>query len=361
VPESSIVVRPEPPDSSSYTAASRLQAAGLRPAIDLFVRAAEVVPLPEPPAPVLIADYGAATGHNSLLPVGAAIASFRRRMPLDQALMVMHTDVAGNDFSVLFETLATDPDSYLSMDAATFASAVGRSFYGQILPSDSVRLGWSSWAIQWLSRLPVPVPDHVFPEFSAEPQVVSAAARQAATDWHEFLAFRGRELAPGGRLVVLTIGVDESGEPGMRPLVDAIQAALRELTGAGLISAAELTAMTIPMIGRSAKELASPFSPKGRFEGLSIEHLEINDADDRHWQQFRADGDEAGFGARWAAFLRAAVFAPLIAALAEGSADARAAEFADRLERGIAVRMAAAPQPMKITLARVVLLKGERS
>ena len=74
----------------------------------------------------------------------------------------------------------------------------------------------------------------------------------------------------------------------------------------------------------------------------------------------QVDRDGAGFGSRWAAFLRAAVFAPLIAALAVGPADNRAAEFADRLERGIADRLAAAPQPMKITLARVVLRKGER-
>lgn len=360
MPESSIVVRPESPDSSSYTAASRLQAAGLQPAVELFVRAAELVPLPEPPAPLLIADYGAATAHNALLPIQAAIAAFRRRTPRDQPVLVMHTDRSDNDFCALFETLASDPDSYLSRDAATFASAVGRSFYAQILPSDSIRLGWSSWAIQWLSRLPMPVPDHVVPEFSSDPQVVGAAARQAATDWHEFLAFRGRELAPGGRLMVLTIGVDESGEPGMRPLVDAIYATLRDIAADGLISAAELEAMTIPMVGRSARELASPFSPKGRFEGLSIEHLEISDAEDRHWQQFRADGDETGFGARWAAFLRAAVFAQLIAALADGPADTRVGEFANRLEGGIADRLAAAPQGMKITLARVVLLKGER-
>ena len=62
-----------------YTASSRLQAAGLRPAIKLFEEAAAVVPLPRPPQPIVIADYGASTGHNSLLPVGAAIAVLRKR------------------------------------------------------------------------------------------------------------------------------------------------------------------------------------------------------------------------------------------------------------------------------------------
>ena len=32
--------------------------------------------------------------------------------------------------------------------------------------------------------------------------------------------FRGRELVPEGRLMVLTVGRDELGEIGMRPLID---------------------------------------------------------------------------------------------------------------------------------------------
>ena len=81
-------------DSGSYSASSRLQAAGLQPAIKLFEEAAEVVPLPRPPQPIVIADYGAATGHNSLLPVGAAIAVLRKRTRPEHSVLVAHTDLA---------------------------------------------------------------------------------------------------------------------------------------------------------------------------------------------------------------------------------------------------------------------------
>ena len=112
-------------------------------AIKIFEEAAETVPLPKPPQPIVIADYGASTGHNSLLPIGAAIAVLRKRTRPEHSVLVAHTDVAENDFTVLFRTLADDPDSYLHKDAASFASAVGRSFYTQILPSNSVNLGWT--------------------------------------------------------------------------------------------------------------------------------------------------------------------------------------------------------------------------
>src|SRR6478609_8122150 len=97
VPESSVVVRPEPIDS---------------------------------------ADYGASTGHNSLLPISAALPVLRNRTRPEHSILVVHTDVPDNNFTVMFETLAEDHDTYLSKDAATFASAVGRSFYNQIIPSN---------------------------------------------------------------------------------------------------------------------------------------------------------------------------------------------------------------------------------
>ena len=210
VPESSVVVRPEPIDSETYSVSSRLQAAGLRPAIALFEEAADTVPLPRQPQPIVIADYGASTGHNSLLPISAALPVLRNRTRPEHSVLVVHTDVPDNNFTVMFETLADDPDTYLRKDAATFASAVGRSFYSQIIPSNSVHLGWSSWAIQWLSRVPAAVPDHVHVAYCADEGVRTAYAKQAAHDWHEFVAFRGRELCPGGQLVVLTMALDET-------------------------------------------------------------------------------------------------------------------------------------------------------
>jgi hypothetical protein len=361
VPESSIVVRPEPMDSGSYSASSRLQAAGLLGAIKLFEDAANAVPLPKQPQPIVIADYGASTGHNSLLPICAAITVLRKRTRPEHSILVAHTDVAENDFTVLFQTLDDDPDSYLKKDAASFASAIGRSFYTQILPSNSVNVGWSSWAIQWLGKVPAPVPDHLQVAYSGDETVKAAYAKQAAFDWHEFVAFRGRELCPGGRLVVLTTAVGEDGEFGHRPLFRAMLAELAELIAQGLVTEDEVHRMCIPMVSRRAADFLSPFAPKGRFERLEIEHLEVFDAEDRFWSQYRVDHDAKAFGAQWAAFARASVFPTLASGLDGGRADPRCGEFIDRLEAGVAARMAAEPEEMQIPLAQVVLWKRPKA
>jgi hypothetical protein len=324
----------------------------LAQAIAVFERAAEEVTLPKAPQPIVVADYGAANGHNSLKPLSAAIAVLRRRTRHDHAILVAHTDVPRNDFAALFSTVADDPESYLHSDTATFTSAVGRSFYDQIVPSKTVNLGWTSWAIQWLSRTPCEVHDHVH---------VSRSRDEAALDWHNFVAFRGRELAPEGRLVALTLAADEDDTAGFAPLLDAIVEALGDQARDGLLRSDELRRMTIPTFPRAEKDFRAPFAPKGRFEGLMIEHLEMFNAEDRYWARYRLDHDAEAFGAQWAAFARFALFPSLVSALDGGSHDERAAKFAEQLEAGLAERLASAPEPMRIPQALVVLVKRDTS
>jgi len=113
-------------------------------------------------------------------------------------------------------------------------------------------------------------------------------------------------------------------------------------------------------MARRAADFVAPFAPSGRFERLEIEHLEIFDATDRFWERYRVDSDASTFGARWAGFARASLFPALARALDDGGADQRTAEFFDRLEKGIAERLAASPEPTRIPLAHVVLVKRPR-
>ena len=203
----------------------------------------------------------------------------------------------------------------------------------------------------------MPIPDHVQISYSSDEDARKAYTRQAAEDWHEFVAFRGRELAPGGRLVVLTVGHEPDGGSGFRAAFDAIVTTLPALVDDGHITAGEARRMSIPSVGRDEKAFRAPFAPSGRFEGLSIEHLEMFNAEDRFWSQYQHDSDAAAFGANWAAFLRASVFPTLAGALECGIADDRAQQFVERLEAAVAEHLAAAPEQMTIPLAKLVLVK----
>jgi hypothetical protein len=180
----------------AYNRSSRVQAAGSSPAVPLLEEAARKVPLATAPEPVVIADYGSSEGRNSLVPLSVAIAIVRERIGQERGIAVVHTDLPGNDFGALFQTLASDPDSYLRDDPRVFPSAIGRSFYEQILPDSSVSLGWSSWAVQWLSRVPALIPDHVQVAYSQDAETKSVFSLQAARDWELFLRYRAAEIRP---------------------------------------------------------------------------------------------------------------------------------------------------------------------
>jgi hypothetical protein len=356
-----VVTRPAPMEGGGvYNRSSRVQAAGLAPAISLFEWAAGTVPLATAPEAIVIADYGSSEGRNSLTPVAVAIGALRKRTVPERPICVVHTDLPSNDFNALFQTLANDPDSYLRNDAATFASAVGRSFYQPILPPCSVTLGWSSWAVQWLSRIPAPIPDQIQIAYSNNAPARAAYLRQAADDWRLFLEGRAGELCPGGRLVVLTMALTEDGDFGYRGVLRAMYGALLALADDGLIGAAEVRRMAIPTVGRSRDDLAAPFSATGSFAGLSIEHLDVFHAEDQIWRDYERDRDAAKFGARWAAFSRASVFPTLALGLDGGSDDPRAVAFIARLENGMAARLAAEPEPTVIPLAVIGLVRSDR-
>jgi hypothetical protein len=180
-----------------YNRNSQVQAGGLSPALPMLERAAWSAALPLEPQLIVVADYGCSEGHNSLAPMHTAISVLRQRIKQDRAITVAHSDLAENDFTGLFQTLIGSPESYLQKDAAVYASAIGRSFYQQILPSSSVTVGWSSWAVQWLSRTPAMIPDQVQVALSQDASARAAFSAQAAEDWEKFLVARGHELCPG--------------------------------------------------------------------------------------------------------------------------------------------------------------------
>ena len=340
----------------SYNRNSAVQQAGASPAIATLVRAAEQISLPDAPSPIAIADYGSSQGHSSLAPMAAAIHALRGRVDAARPISVFHTDLPGSDFSALFGLLTTDPQSYLRWDGLTYAAAVGRSFYEQILPAQSINLGWCSWAIQWLSRAPAPIPDQVQVAYSADAATRAVYARQAAEDWQCFLRHRGAELASGGRLIVVTMALTEDGDFGYRPVLDALYAALRDRVGEGFMSEAELHGMAIPTVGRSLPDIEAPFAA-GSFAGLTIEDARLFLAPDPIWEDYARNGDARAYGARWAAFSRSSVLPTLALALSDPGPE-RTLTFLGRVEAGMADRLAAAPRKFPIPLAIVDLRKA---
>jgi hypothetical protein len=310
--------------------------------------------------PILIADYGSSQGKNSLVPIGCAIRNLRPRIGANRPICVFHVDQPSNDFNSLFEVLTSDPGRYELNQANVFPCAIGRSFYQQVLPSESVHLGWSSNAAMWLSRIPSLIPGH-FWSVRSTGAVRAAFETQAAEDWESFLSLRAREMKPGARLVVvLPVPADDLASSGIAYLMDSANAVLEDMMEEGAITTGERAAMVLGSHPRQKREVLAPFAKDGYFQQLAIEDHDELGLPDAAWTEYLNGGDKEALASRRALFFRSTFMPSLASALRrvrDGDREAITA-FADRLEIGLKRRIINNPAPANILTQTITLAKS---
>jgi hypothetical protein len=104
--------------------------------LPLIIEAINQIDLRQVGSEFRIADYGSAQGQNSLLPMKTAIAQIKalvaRTGKTEIPITVTHTDLPTNDWTTLFQTVLSSPDSYLVDQNNVFCFASGTSIYRQI-------------------------------------------------------------------------------------------------------------------------------------------------------------------------------------------------------------------------------------
>ena len=151
------------------------------------------LPLPDPAQPVGVLDLGSSEGAATpFVFMASIVAGLRRRT--DQPLQTIFSDLASNNFNQLFSNLEEARRAGL-FAANVYPGAFGGSFYGPLLPPDTVHLATCFNAIHWLDRLPaVPLRDgfayrRPLPTrtgLAVSPEVAAAFTRQAEHDLVRF-------------------------------------------------------------------------------------------------------------------------------------------------------------------------------
>lgn len=334
-----------------YNRHSSMQATGIAALLSLLETACRTVVIGE--GPLTIVDYGSSQGRNSMTPMRVAIKGLRFRSSPSVPIEVVHTDLPSNDFSALFEALVSDPDSYMSEASDVFPSAIGRSYFEPLLPPQRVNLGWSTWALQWMSASTIEAPDHILAGMSTAPTVVSAVTKQQARDWERFLTLRSREMRPGAKLVA-GFTARTADVTGWEWLLGELRSAVCDMRMDGWLSEREKNHLTIPIGLRTLEQIREPFIQAETFADLVLEHLDLVKITDPCWEQFETSGDVLAF-AKDHADMTQAWCGPMIASLIEPSREPAAfvAELFARFER----RLSECPRPHEPYMAAVVLSK----
>ena len=299
---------------------------GAKDAIDgatpLVLDAIHLLPETDPAHPFTMTDMGCADGGTSLEMVRQAVGAVRARWP-QRPITVVYADQPRNDYNSLFHLIhgLTPLPTYLDEFEDVYVLAAATSFYRPILPAGTLDLGFSATAMHWLSRKPCDLTTHVH-MVGATGTELAAFAEQGRRDWETILLGRARELAPGGRLVLVNFGKDEAGRylgnTGGVNMFDTFNALWRRFTAEGEISGEEYVAMTFPQYYKTVEEFTQPLtdtaSPVYR-ASLRLEQCETRVVPCPFAAEFRQHGDAARFAREYIPTLRSWTESTFLAAL----------------------------------------------
>jgi hypothetical protein len=287
-------------------------------AVAMFQRAARGA-TPTPGAiPIMIADFGASQGRNSMHPIAAALDALDVQ---GRSVLVVHTDLPDNDFASLFATIASDPESYRRPNV--YAYAVGRSFYEQLFPAETVTLGWSATAAVWLSATPCPLPSHLF-SYAATGSDRLRWKQAAARDWERFLHHRCAELCPGGQFVV---SLPVAG-PGYLDWMQVVEAGARDAVDQGVLARDAYRTMVVPTYLSEFDDLTAIVDT---IPDLALEETAVTTAGDPAYASYREHNDPTRYAADAVALLRAWAEPALMHGLESTTAEPFFARIAARL------------------------------
>ncbi|KAI3793612.1 hypothetical protein L1987_36232 [Smallanthus sonchifolius] len=232
--------------------------------------------------PFRIADLGCSIGPNTFTAVQNIINSVQLKFQATlkttstPEFQVFFNDHTSNDFNTLFKTLHSYKHYY--------AAGVPGSFYDRLFPRSSLHVVYSSFALHWLSKVPVEVMDKGSLAWNkgrvhyggAEKEVVVAYRQQYERDMCGFLNARAEEVVCGGLVVVLVPGrpngVTHSKCIG-NVLFEVLGCCLSDMAKEGKIDEQKVDYLNIPVYYASPKELEDIVNQNGyftidRMEGL---------------------------------------------------------------------------------------------
>jgi hypothetical protein len=280
-------------------------------ATPMVLEAIESLSLQSIEAGFTLSDMGTADAGTSLAMITSAIDTVRVRAP-QAPITVIYSDQPRNDFNALIANVygLGSYESYLERHSAIYPLVSGTSFYKQIVPSETLDIGFSATAMHWLSTKVCNISNHV-QAVGAEGEELAAFRQQAHRDWRQILLHRARELKPGGKLVLINFARDEQGRylgntDGVN-MFDTFNQIWCDFLAQGRISRAEYENMTLPQYYNSVEEFSAPLLDNGDpvyQAGLRLDHIETRIVKCPYAEAYGEHGDAARFAAEYIPTIR---------------------------------------------------------
>ncbi|PON39271.1 SAM dependent carboxyl methyltransferase [Trema orientale] len=232
-----------------------------------------------------IADLGCSVGPNTFSAMKNILEVVQHKYQQSQGhhfsssqmleFQVFFNDQVTNDFNTLFSSLPSE--------RPYFAAGVPGSFHGRLFPNSSLHFIHSSYALQWLSKLPEELLDKTSPAWNrgrahyanSPDEVRQAYATQFAKDMEKFLDARAKELVVGGLMVLIMPSIPHGVPLSRLPLCvlfDILGSSLVDMANDGFVSEDQVDSFNIPVYAVSPDEMIKFIEGNGCFK---IERMEL--------------------------------------------------------------------------------------
>ncbi|KAJ4004499.1 hypothetical protein NW752_011595 [Fusarium irregulare] len=206
---------------------------------------------------LVVVDYGCAQGANSIEPMRKAISTLAE----GASVSLIFEDTPFNDFGSLAKTVSTHFAN--TSDKVFIApSLVPVGFYQQVVPANSVDLGFSWSSFNYLENTPIVALDATASSTDYAIARHKALATAAHTDLIKLFKLRAKEIREGGYLIAAIGGQKPEGEARpSNPGGHILQAVSMRMVGEGKLSLPELMQMALfPSHERTPDEIRAALS-----------------------------------------------------------------------------------------------------
>lgn len=155
----------------------------------------------DPTPSFTIVDYGCSQGSNSVVAIEEILANLRKKYSTTSSLnaLVVFNDQSTNDWTTLFKTI----EKHFLNDEHIKTLASGKSFYQQIMLSNSVDFAYTSTSINWISKKPCNITNQCcISAVEVKKEEFQLWKQQAYSDYKLFLQNRSKELKKGNPNVI---------------------------------------------------------------------------------------------------------------------------------------------------------------
>ncbi|KNA23979.1 hypothetical protein SOVF_020280 [Spinacia oleracea] len=245
------------------------------------------------PETMTIADLGCSSGPTALAAVSEIIDMvIERCRNMDRhsspKIMVYLNDLPGNDFNGVFELLSNFQNKFKKEKGddfePCFIAGLPGSFYGRLLPNNTLHFVHSSSSLHWLSQVPAGLDGEnnrnkgeIYLSETSPREVVNAYMVQFRMDFLSFLKSRAEEVISGGRMVLTFMG-RSSNDPTCQQSCypwNLISQCLTSMISEGLIDEEKLDSFNVPYYAPCLEELKQLVEEESSFSGHRFEAVEV--------------------------------------------------------------------------------------